>query len=405
MKRAPCTILLSLLLLLTLQQEGHAFTWPKWGGLQKAIPSSGESSAKQKQKRVRIAEFSGGTGGSAQRTLVEELTASREFAITNENADYVVSGSSVGGRVTGHLHDRAGKQIFDRTYAAPGLDENLKALADDLIYAITGSRGLATSRIVFVSDRSGTKQIYTCDSEGRDVQQVTRHKHGAVAPSLAPDSSAIAYTSYRSGFPVVLVLDLGGGWERTITDTPGSSFGAAFSPDGQQLAMVMSFLGNPEIFVTDLNSNTAGCISDTVGVPNSPAWHPDGTRVIFSDDRGQGPRLYITELPAKNGAGARLWRWRTGYHFCTDPEWSPDGNNVAFTAIVGGEPAVIVKAFPSGTAREVQLRGAQHPSWSPNGRYLCYTQHGALYMHDLRNNSRRVILSGFGRISEPRWMR
>ena len=246
-----------------LQSVAFAFTWPKLNLPGKRFGRS--KTVTEPQKTVRISQFTGGTGASAQLGLLSELTDARAFQITGSDAAYVISGSSVGGRVTGRVHDQTGKMIFERTYAAPGLDENLKALTDDLIFAITGKPGLATSRIIFVSDKSGTKQIYLCDSDGADVQQVTRHRYGAVSPSLAPDRTLAAFTTYRSGFPVVTVLDLGVGYERTVTDTPGSSFGAAFSPDGQHLAFVMSFLVNPEIFVTDLRTNTAACNSDTVG--------------------------------------------------------------------------------------------------------------------------------------------
>lgn len=403
----PRLLFAALVALLVFQPGARAVTWPDFGALlKKVVPESGKAAqVKPQAKKLRIGNFTGGTGASAQKALIEDMTASREFMLTAGEADYVVSGSSMGGRVNGVVKDANGKSVLERTYAAPGLDENLKAFTDDIIYAVTGKPGLATSRMVFVSNRSGTKQIYTCDSEGRDVQQVTHQPHGAVSPSLSPDSSSVAYTSYHSGFPVVFVLDLGSGWDRAVTDTPGSSFGAAFSPEGRRLAMVMSFLGNPEIFVTDLGTNTAGCVSDTVGAPGSPAWHPDGKRLIFADDRGDGPRLYVADVPVKGGPAAKLYRWRTGYSFCTDPEWSPDGLSVAFTAQKGGESAVIVKGYPSGSAREIQAGGAQHPSWSPNGRYLCYAQHGTLYVHDLNTNQRRAVLTGYGQITEPRWMR
>lgn len=388
--------------LLLLQPAAQAVTLPAWLKLPSAPK---KAQAKLPQRKLSVGEFSGGTGASAKKSLVDELTQSREFQITEMEAEFTLSGSSVGGRVSGKLTRADGKLMFERTYAAPGLDENLRALADDVILAATGRPGLATSRLVFVSDRTGTKQIYICDVQGKEVQQVTHHAHGAVSPSLSPDGGGIAYTSYKSGFPVVLIMDLGLGWERTVTDTPGSSFGAAFSPDGQKLALVMSFLGNPEIFVTDLGTNTAGCISDTVGAPSSPSWHPDGRQVIFADDRGKGPKLYVAEVPEKDNSEARLFLWRAGYSFCADPEFSPNGRMVAFTTRIGKDTAVVVKEYPQGTARVIQAEGAQHPSWSPNGRYLCYSQHGTLYVHDLRTSQRRAVLTQYGTISEPRWMR
>jgi TolB protein len=388
----------------TRAEAGVMDTMRGWFGLK---GSSKTEEAKKTMPRILIGSFTGGTGTSARQALRKELLDSREFFVagTDEKIDFTVEGSSVGGRVTGRLLDAKGKELFQRSYAAPGLDENLKALTDDVIYTITGRPGLATSRIVFVSDKSGRRQIYVCDAEGGDVNQVTHDKHGAVSPTLSPDSSMVAFTSYRTGFPIIRLLDLNVGWERGVTDTPGSSFGSAFSPDGTHLAAVMSFIGNPEIFVSDLSSNTAACVSDSIGAPSSPSWHPQGRQIVFSDDDGHGPKLYIVEVPQKEGESSRLFRWRTGYHFCTDPEWSPDGRHIAFTTRKSGEWAVAIKPYPNGGVRILQAGGAQHPSWSPNGHFITYVQHGELFVHDIRSGNRRSLLRGYGRITEPRWMR
>ena len=391
------------LLLLTALLFGmprEAAAWPDW----LRLPGFGRPAAERSPQRLQVGDFTGGTGRSARVGLLKELSSVPDVQVSEEAAAFTVTGHSVGGRVTARVADALGEPVFERSYAAPGLEENLRLLADDLILAATGKPGLATSRIAFVSDRSGSRQIYLCDPQGRDIQQLTRHPHGAVCPSLSPDGSAVAFTSYRQGFPVVMLLDLSQGWERVVTDTPGINAGAAFAPDGHRLALVMSFLGNPEIFVTDLGTNTAACVSETLGVPASPSWHPSGRLLVFSDDRGRGPRLYLAELPEAEGE-VRLTPWSTRYGFCTDPEFSPDGRQMAFTARVGGESAIVVKNFPSGRARVIQRGGARHPSWSPNGRYLCYTQHGVLYIHDLLRRERRIVLANHGTITEPRWMR
>jgi TolB protein len=357
--------------------------------------------------KLRIGTFNGSSGASAQKGLLDELQRSRAFAIIPPgdeatDAAFEIQGDSVGGRVSSRLNDPSGKLLFERTYAAPGLDENLQALSDDLIYTLTGKPGLATSRIVFVSNHSGTNQIYLCNAEGGDIQQVTRHRHGAVSPSLSPDASLLAFTSYRTGFPVVTLMDLGGGMERVITDTPGSNFGAAFAPDGRHLAMVMSFLGNPEIFVTDLSTNSAGCLTESIGIPCSPSWSPEGKRVVFSSNEGSGQQLYIADFGSEKSPG-NLHRWNVGYRFATDPAWSPDGTQIAFTAYSRSAWIVAIKSYPSGKTRLIQ-RGASHPSWSPNGRYLLYIQNGDLCRHDLETNSRKILVSSFGQISEPGWM-
>ncbi len=398
--------LLPRILMLLLVAPGMCSAFLGLGGT-KTRPSSVVSTANL--PRLRVGSFTGSSGVSAQQSLTSELQRSRAFDVIPPGAEsdpkdpgFEISGDSVGGRVSGRLKSADGKILFERTYAAPGIDENLQALSDDLIFAITGKPGIATSRIVFVSNHSGVKQVYLCNADGGNIQQVTRHRHGAVGPALSPGASLLAFTSYRTGFPEVTIMELGGGMERVVTDTPGANFGAAFAPDGQHLALVMSFLGNPEVFVTDLSSNSAGCLTESIGVPCSPSWSPSGTKLVFSSDEGKGLQLYVMDFGSEKSAGS-FHKLSVGYRFATDPAWSPDGSQIAFTARSRNAWITAIKDYPDGKTRVIQ-RGASHPSWSPNGRYLIYIQNGDLYRHDLVTGARRILVSNFGEVSEPHWM-
>lgn len=355
----------------------------------------------EKATTVAVGEFTGATGVTAAQAITDQLAASEGVQVLSKGARFNLTGISVGGRITARLTERKGKMIFERTYAAPGLDDNVRAFADDIIFAITGHPGLATSRIAFVSDVSGTKQVYLCDAKGNGVEQVTHQPFGAVSPALAADGSMLAYTGYGTGFSNVIVVDMGAGQERQMASTPGMNSGPSFSPDGHKLALTMSFVGNPEIFILDLSNGHAICVTESIGVPSSPSWHPDGRRLVFSANEGLGPQLYFVDSATEQSAV----RWPTGYSFATDPEWSPDGNQVAFTTRISDDWAVVVEGYPSGKSRVIQRSGAQHPTWSPDGRSIAYAQHGQLWVHDLATGKRRSIVSGRGDISEPRWMR
>ena len=184
--RVPFFLLASLAIALAsaslhAEPEVKSSWWQKIPLIGRLIDREGDVK-KASMPRLRLAEFTGGTGASAKTGLQDELLASREFFVATgeETADFTLNGSSIGGRVNGRLLDKKGKQLFERSYAAPGLDENIKALADDVIYTITGKPGLATSRIVFVSDKSGRKQVYVCDS---DAVRCNRSRMTATPPS------------------------------------------------------------------------------------------------------------------------------------------------------------------------------------------------------------------------------
>ena len=356
----------------------------------------------EKVQSMAVGTFTGSTGETAAKALRNAFEKHSDLKLVDEKtARYVLTGSSVSGRINAKLDERTGKNIFERSYGAPGLDDNVAVAVDDIVLAITGLPGASSTRIAFVSNVSGTKQVYVCRADGSELHQVTNVAHGAVSPAIAPDGSLLAYTSYSSGFPSVMLVDLGGGMERQLASTPGSNSGVAFAPEEQRAALTMSFLGNPEIFVVDLGSNNAVCVTESTGVPSSPTWHPNGQLLMYSADEGAGSQLYVvnvnTESPAQH--------WSGGYAYVADPEWSPDGKNIAFTARATGDWAVAIKPYAGGRTRVLQRGGAQHPTWSPDGRSVAYVHNGQLWVHDINTDKRRSIVRGLGEISEPRWMR
>jgi TolB protein len=372
-----------------------------WSSIWKRKPTKSRTRQDLDSARtVAVGEFTGATGTTAARKLTESLSNQEELRLREAKAArFMLTGKSVGGRIDAKLTERDGKVIFERTYAAPGLEDNIKTLGDDVLFAVTGRSGLSSSQLAFVSDVSGMKQVYVCDADGSNVEQVTRHPGGAVAPAISPDF--LAYTGYSTGFPCVMLVDMGAGAERRIAGTPGLNSGVAFAPDGRRVALTMSFVGNPEIFVLDLPTSNAVCVTESVGTPSNPAWHPDGNRLIFSSNEGEGPQLFVVEADTEKAAQ----KWACGYAFAADPEWSPDGKQVAFTARLGLDFGVVIKPYPTGSAKVIQKGGAQHPTWSPDGHSIAYVQNGQLWIQDITSSKRRSVVSGRGEISEPRWMR
>ncbi len=388
-----------LLIVLALPPEAEAASW--WKDLFHRKNSGVEADLEQ-ARTVAVGPFTGSTGDTAANKLATALRQHHGLAIVEQkSARYLLTGSSVSGRINCTLTDRSGKEVFQRNYGAPGLEDNIAALADEVILAVTGLPGAASTRISFVSSASGTKQVYVCRADGTELHQVTSVPNGAVSPAISPDGSLLAYTSYQSGFPAVMLVDLGGGQERQLISTPGSNSGVAFAPEDQRAALTMSFLGNPEIFVVDLSTNNAVCVTESTGVPSSPTWHKSGDLLMFASDEGSGSQLYLVNV--KTEKLPKLWS--TGQSFAADPEWSPDGEQIAFTARVAGDWAVAVKPYAGGRTTIIKRGGAHHPTWSPDGQSLAYVQNGQLWVHEIATNERRSIVRGLGQISEPRWMR
>jgi Tol biopolymer transport system component len=77
-------------------------------------------------------------------------------------------------------------------------------------------------RIAFESDRSGYSEIWACDSEGSNCEQLTSLKGSAEAPRWSPDGRYIAFEFRGQGHSEIYVAAVPG-QPRPISTLPGSS--------------------------------------------------------------------------------------------------------------------------------------------------------------------------------------
>ena len=178
-------------------------------------------------------------------------------------------------------------------------------IADELVEAVTGSPGIASTRVVLVGNRSGRKELYLCDADGGNAIQLTQDKSVSIVPRWGPKGEQVTYTSYLKGFPDVYRIILSTGDRDRLAGYPGLNMGGAISPDGRKLAVVLSKDGNPELYIKNLSSGRLTRLTQT-GYANesSPSWSPDGRQLVYVSDQAGRPQLYI--LSANGGKPSRL---------------------------------------------------------------------------------------------------
>jgi len=345
-------------------------------------------------KSDRIAIAVTGLSPADAKVLQNDLAMSGYFSVVPEaRATFIAKGS---GSLSGSVVDRNGKSVLQNTYGGSARGK-VHAFADDIVDTLTGTKGIASTKIAFVATKTGKKEIYTCDADGSNVVQLTRDGSISVAPNLSADGQRLLYTGYQSGYADVYEISMGSGSRNRIMKYPGTNSGATFSPDGGRIAVTLSKDGNPELYVTGSGGGGARRLTRTKGVESSPSWSPDGSEVVYSSDDRGGPQLFRMSA---GGGGARLVS--TGHNYNTEPNWSPDGKKIAFNTRSGSFQVSILD-LDSGSVRT--MGEGQDPVWGADSRHLIFASGGALIMLDTPTGQRTTLVSGLGRISEPTWSR
>ena len=173
-----------------------------------------------------------------------------------------------------------GQGIFARRYTGAPADwrRAVHRLSDDIVNRLTGETGIAESRIAFVSNATGAKEIYVMDYDGENRRRMTRDSQIAMYPAWFPGSGRIAYTRYRGTRQEIHAVDVPSGSTGRLTSFPGLNAFAAISPRGNEILMTLSRDGNPEIYRVSSNGSDPKRLTFGRSTESSPGWSPAGRR-------------------------------------------------------------------------------------------------------------------------------
>lgn len=131
-------------------------------------------------------------------------------------------------------------------------------------------------RIAFVSDRSGTPQVFVMTASGRAVKQLTHDPNGVTdGPDWSPDGSKIVFAAGPAGTEDIYVMNADGSQVTPLTSNPAGDFAPAWSPDGTQIAFLsLRVPGSRSVFVMNADGTEEHSISAPGSMDLAPAWLP-----------------------------------------------------------------------------------------------------------------------------------
>ena len=298
------------------------------------------------------------------------------------------------------------KVILSKSYRGgpEALPSMAHTLADELVLYLTGKKGLSLTKIAFVSDRTGSKEIWVMDSDGGAQQPLTAHKSISFSPAWSPDGGTLYYASYLYGQPSLLALDwLAGRVRRLVPAKLKTATSPAASPDGRSLAFAATGPdGNTDIYRLDLASGEAERLTFARGIDTDPSYSPMGNSIVFTSDRVGAPHIFLMD---PQGLDARRLSEQGGYN--AEPRISPDGKLLVYCAKEGNRFQVYLQDLLGGGRVRLTNGGSnESPSFGPDGRRVLFASDRSgkfqIYTMDL-NGGQVKQLTSEGSNSQPAW--
>lgn len=303
-------------------------------------------------------------------------------------------------------------QILGKQYQEDATPDNARLIAhrfaNEIILKLGGIPGPMESKIYFISDRSGHKEVWAMDWDGASQQQLTHLNGIALSPRISPDNSRVAFSGLTDSWQIKMYsMDLA-----RLVSFPrfgGGNYSPAWSSDGTKIAFASSMhTGASEIYIADASGANARRL--TTGRSDvSPVFNPrTNAQIAFVSGRTGLPQIYVMDADGSNVQ--RI----TEQGYAVSPSWSPNGLLLAFSWIRKYGPGVLggadIYVMDIASRQIVQLThdGGRNdfPSWSPDGRHVVFesTRSGnAQIWTMLADGTHQQQLTRQGRNTQPNW--
>ena len=291
--------------------------------------------------KVAMIPFEGKTGIAKQLNNImrNDLIRTGEFSILDEELllpvkiindelvyndwkllgiDYLVTGTIV--RANNSLD--INYEIFDihkkrkvRSSKVFGIPNQIRQLAhytsDGIYESITGIKGIAATRLLYVNETKDSKLISTyklmiADSDGANEKVLLSSSEPIISPSWSPDGKRAAYVSFENGMAQVFIQEIATRKRKLVLKKDTQISSPSWSPDGKYLSLTLYQDGNAEIYILRLRDQTLTRMTNQFAIDTESSWSPKGNKILFTSGRSGSPQIYELDLRKLNPKAKRI---------------------------------------------------------------------------------------------------
>jgi Tol biopolymer transport system component/DNA-binding winged helix-turn-helix (wHTH) protein len=246
-------------------------------------------------------------------------------------------------------------------------------------------------KIAFDSFRTGDMEVWTCDADGTNCEQLTNFQGPwGGNPRWSPDSRSLTFDSRASGNSEIYVVAADGGSPRRLTNSPDSKILPSWSHDGRWIYFASDRSGRYEVWKMPRDGGEAIQVTHTGGLMTFES--PDGKYLYYTKFNLNGP-VPLFRVPADGGEEVLVVPkieslglfcvTAKGVYFVPPP---PGANTIQFLDAVSGKVSKL-------TTMDEQAAGANRGimdglAVSPDDAYVVWSQMD-------RNTFNLMLVEGF----------
>ncbi len=200
------------------------------------------------------------------------------------------------------------------------------------------------TKVVFLSDRSGTMEVWVAGNEESEPRQLTQIGGAYLgSPHWSPDGRWIAFDSRVDGHSAIFVVGAESGGTRRLIQNSFEEKRPSWSSDGKWIYFTSNRSGESRIWKTSIDGKTQQQVTDQLAFENSES--PDGKFLYFSD-RNRG----VWRIPTDGGPVEALPGLEETR---ADLDWVVTNDGIAYIDDLGARDEALFYDFHSRRSRKL----------------------------------------------------